>query len=321
MRVLSKHQMVEIHDGNGGVARIAPETAWREREVLREVLSTVEWPEAERSGAGWRCPYVDCGQREARLFEEDIAIRWSTDAGQDEHGMPLFDADGTADYEDGICLTACCHRPVIPKPARATAHPSAPSPQDVTTLALTAFARSEHARAQMMKERAHTAAVRALAACVREDLPTVSQVELEPHSRGVRISTIHTEDGAISRYPQGAIDDVDDLTEGIVWELLERPSPRGARLVDLDAVLAEQTPVSEGPVSGGPADEHVYLVAFTMTAPDRRSGHLRLHEALSPVLQHPSADSWWVAEPDRLDGSDCANAEFTNDGPHGEPCN
>lgn len=62
-------------------------------------------------------------------------------------------------------------------------------------------------------------------------------------------------------------------------------------------------------------DEHVVLVAFTVNATDRESAQ----RALMRLLPRPGSgsfvgpaviDSWWIAEDDRIDGSDNDSAVF-----------
>jgi hypothetical protein len=61
--------------------------------------------------------------------------------------------------------------------------------------------------------------------------------------------------------------------------------------------------------------EHVILVAFDVQASTRRAAHELLVETLveriNPVLTGGTGiDSWWVAEDDRTDHSDCDSAIF-----------
>jgi hypothetical protein len=58
--------------------------------------------------------------------------------------------------------------------------------------------------------------------------------------------------------------------------------------------------------------EHVFLVAVTVEAEDREAAERHLHT----VLPAPGAEveSWWVAEDDRRDGSDCDSAVFVTPG-------
>lgn len=54
--------------------------------------------------------------------------------------------------------------------------------------------------------------------------------------------------------------------------------------------------------------EHVILVAFTVEAPSRENAQRLLFEEL-PTPGRPIT-SWWVAEDDRIDGSDNDSAVF-----------
>jgi len=58
--------------------------------------------------------------------------------------------------------------------------------------------------------------------------------------------------------------------------------------------------------------EHVILVAFSVEAPSRTEAQ----EMLLPALPRPGAivTSWWVAEDDRIDGSDNDSAVFVPPG-------
>lgn len=59
--------------------------------------------------------------------------------------------------------------------------------------------------------------------------------------------------------------------------------------------------------------EHTILVAFTMEADTREQAHQKLLWLL-PVNTPPGIESWWVAEDDRTDGSDCDSAVFVTPG-------
>jgi hypothetical protein len=72
--------------------------------------------------------------------------------------------------------------------------------------------------------------------------------------------------------------------------------------------------------------EHVFLVAFTVHGQTRDQAQDRLMAQLVPVLRghNPTSpvESWWVAEDDRRDGSDCDSAVFvpySPDLPTGQP--
>jgi hypothetical protein len=58
--------------------------------------------------------------------------------------------------------------------------------------------------------------------------------------------------------------------------------------------------------------EHVILVALTIEAPSREEAH----ELAQVNLPRPnkSVTSWWIAEDDRRDGSDCDSAVFVTPG-------
>ena len=58
--------------------------------------------------------------------------------------------------------------------------------------------------------------------------------------------------------------------------------------------------------------EHVILVAVTVEATSRREAH----EAVMAAMPTPGqgVQSWWVAEDDRLDGSDNDSAVFCDKG-------
>ena len=64
-------------------------------------------------------------------------------------------------------------------------------------------------------------------------------------------------------------------------------------------------------------NEHIILVAFEVTAPSRAEAH----EILTPLLPRPNGlpdpspiECWWVAEDDRVDGSDNDSAVFVDPG-------
>lgn len=66
--------------------------------------------------------------------------------------------------------------------------------------------------------------------------------------------------------------------------------------------------------------EHVIQVAVVCAAPDRRTAHEHVQRSLPrPVgytddTTEPAIDSWWIAEDDRTDGSDCDSAVFVSPG-------
>lgn len=64
--------------------------------------------------------------------------------------------------------------------------------------------------------------------------------------------------------------------------------------------------------------EHVILVAFEVNGTTREQAERKLHERLVPVLRSRDAlspvESWWVAEDERFDGSDCDSAVFVKPG-------
>lgn len=64
------------------------------------------------------------------------------------------------------------------------------------------------------------------------------------------------------------------------------------------------------------SQEHVVLVAFEVTAGSRTEAEVRLTRALQSVLEKNGgpAESWWVAEDDRHDGSDNDSAIFVHPG-------
>lgn len=198
---------------------------------------------------------------------------------------------------------------------------SAESRDELDPGALEAFMRAEQSRARMMLNRAHIAATRALAGVIREQFPG-AWVALVEHKRGeVVVSGLRAEDGAVLDHDQVR---AEEALAAIQWGMTEgRPWLRwseSAATLSLDAALAPLPMPGCAPSAPGIEDEHVYLVAVTVEAPDRATGHLRLHDALGPALAHPRVDSWWVAEPDRLDRSDCASAHFVDSGPVGAPC-
>lgn len=62
--------------------------------------------------------------------------------------------------------------------------------------------------------------------------------------------------------------------------------------------------------------EETFLVAVTVTNADtRRDAELDLHEALKTIIHTRGITEWWIAEDDRLDGSDNDSAVFV---PYGE---
>lgn len=61
--------------------------------------------------------------------------------------------------------------------------------------------------------------------------------------------------------------------------------------------------------------EHVILVAMSIEAPNRHAAHLALHRLLPEAGDSTpmgEVESWWVAEDDRLDRSDCDSAVFVS---------
>lgn len=60
--------------------------------------------------------------------------------------------------------------------------------------------------------------------------------------------------------------------------------------------------------------EHVFLVAVTMEDPDREHAQARLMAYLPQPQGHYGLQSWWIAEDDRLDGSDNDSAIFCRKG-------
>lgn len=58
-----------------------------------------------------------------------------------------------------------------------------------------------------------------------------------------------------------------------------------------------------------PEVEHVILVAFSVPATSRRAAQKTLVRAL-PRTDEGHIDSWWIAEDDRIDGSDNDSAVF-----------
>ena len=68
--------------------------------------------------------------------------------------------------------------------------------------------------------------------------------------------------------------------------------------------------------------EHTVLVAFTVEADTRAEAHAALQRRLIPTLRHEDAtspvESWWIAEDDRTDGSDCDSAVFVDAGKQAE---
>jgi hypothetical protein len=60
--------------------------------------------------------------------------------------------------------------------------------------------------------------------------------------------------------------------------------------------------------------EHTILVAFTVKADSREQAEQQLHGMLPRPWTNISLTSWWVAEDDRRDGSDCDSAVFVNPG-------
>lgn len=59
--------------------------------------------------------------------------------------------------------------------------------------------------------------------------------------------------------------------------------------------------------------EHVILVAFQVKAVDRAEAQNLLMEQL-PRPSMNDIECWWVAEDDRIDGSDCDSAVFVKPG-------
>lgn len=67
-----------------------------------------------------------------------------------------------------------------------------------------------------------------------------------------------------------------------------------------------------------PRTEHTILVAVVVEAPTREDAHLRLATEMpgyrNALRPHSPVLSWWVAEDDRLDGSDNDSAVFVHPG-------
>ena len=75
-------------------------------------------------------------------------------------------------------------------------------------------------------------------------------------------------------------------------------------------------------MSDGP-NEHVILVAVVVAGPSREEAEKYLHTQMPKAeewhtLDKPAIDSWWVAEDDRRDGSDCDSATFCKPGKQAE---
>lgn len=85
--------------------------------------------------------------------------------------------------------------------------------------------------------------------------------------------------------------DVIFLPEGQIWDKLDTPK--------------EVEPEVE------PEFEHVFLVAVSVVSQDRDDAQMKLMEELKIILQPENPiECWWIAEDDRLDGSDCDSAIF-----------
>lgn len=192
-----------------------------------------------------------------------------------------------------------------------------------TPQALEAFAVSERARAEMMRARANAASLRSLAAHTREEMPEAAAMVLAPRGFGGAIlRAVTTQDG--TAYPKDWLQSLDTTCEGVFWDMARRSPAMTRHLpgvevsIDIDTLLDPPENATAETMSADEDDEQTYLVAVTVTTGNRQAGHLHLHNALASMLTHPQVESWWVAEPDRRDGSDCANAVFTDDGPHGQ---
>lgn len=65
--------------------------------------------------------------------------------------------------------------------------------------------------------------------------------------------------------------------------------------------------------------EHVILVAITVEASSRQDAMSAVLDALpnlgdSEVYRNTPLESWWIAEDDRIDNSDCDSAVFVHPG-------
>lgn len=56
--------------------------------------------------------------------------------------------------------------------------------------------------------------------------------------------------------------------------------------------------------------EHVILVAFVVHGDSREQAEALMTERLDGVIDDDTVNSWWVAEDDRKDRSDCDSAVF-----------
>lgn len=65
-----------------------------------------------------------------------------------------------------------------------------------------------------------------------------------------------------------------------------------------------------------PYEEHTILVAFTVYGDDRKEAQESLLEQLPKVTDDDTRDitSWWIAEDDRIEGSDNDSAVFVDPG-------
>lgn len=69
-----------------------------------------------------------------------------------------------------------------------------------------------------------------------------------------------------------------------------------------------------------PSEEHVILVAFTVgnlgdVWTFKQAQKWLMKNALSPLLRSTDKDvTWWIAEDERYDGSDCGSAIFVPNG-------
>lgn len=64
----------------------------------------------------------------------------------------------------------------------------------------------------------------------------------------------------------------------------------------------------------GDADQHIVLVAFDVFGLSMEEAQVRLARGLENVIDRGLADSWWIAEDERYDGSDNDSAVFVPKG-------
>lgn len=94
-------------------------------------------------------------------------------------------------------------------------------------------------------------------------------------------------------------------------ELTHRFTPWGSwhcpRCGMTHLIWAEDWPDAEEPDD---RPEHIITVGFSVRGQSREDAHRNLHRVLPVPTESPDLEQWWVAEDDRLDGSDNDSAVY-----------